>query len=235
MAISKTLIEYRDNENCYHGLFVHDPEQHAKATVLIAPTWEGRGQFVENIAERLLQLGYQAFAIDMYGDGLTEQHPAQCEALMKPLLHNRQILQERIRLALDTIKQRPEVNPEKIIAIGYCFGGLCVLDLARTNADLLGVVSFHGLLHAPQEKSDAIQCKVLVLHGHDDPMVPVEQVNALKTELTALKADWQIHVYGNTVHAFTNKNAQIQGTAFYNELSDQRSWQSMLNFFETLI
>lgn len=235
MSITKTLIEYRDNENCYHGLLVHDPEQQAMATVLIAPTWEGRGEFVEAIAERLLQLGYQAFAIDMYGEGRTGQSPSQCEALIKPLLHNRKMLGKRIRLALDTIKQRPEVKPEKVMAIGYCFGGLCVLDLARSNADLLGVVSFHGLLHAPQEKSQGIKSRILVLHGHDDPMVPVEQVNELKTELTALKADWQIHVYGNTVHAFTNKNARMEGTAFYNELSDQRSWQSMLNFFETLV
>lgn len=234
MAIQKQVIEYRDSDNSYHGLFVHDPRQAAKATVLIAHTWEGRGQFVEEIAERLVALGYQAFAIDMYGNGQTEQHPAKCEALMKPLVQNRELLSARINLALDTAKQLPEVDASKILAIGYCFGGMCVLDLARSQADLLGVVSFHGLLHPPQQQSPGIRCKILVLHGHDDPMVPVDQVNALKTELTALKADWQIHAYGNTVHAFTNKNARITGTAFYNELSDKRSWQSMLNFFDEL-
>lgn len=235
MTISKTISIYSDSKNTYHGLLVRDDSISAKATILIAHTWNGRGAFVEGIAEKLVTLGYQAFAIDMYGEGICEQHPAKCEALMKPLVENRNELQARINLALQHVKTLPEVNAQKIIAIGYCFGGLCVLDLARSNADLLGVVSFHGLLHAPQNPSRAIQCKILVLHGHDDPMVPIEQVNALKTEFTQLKADWQLHAYGNTVHAFTNQQANIIGTAMYNANSDKRAWQSMLNFFDELL
>lgn len=235
MAISKTLSTYSDSNNTYHGLFVRDDSQHAKATILIAHTWDGRGKFVEIIAERLVALGYQAFAIDMYGDGITEQDPKKCEALMKPLVENRNELQARINLALAHLKTLKEVDAQKIIAIGYCFGGMCVLDLARSNAELLGVVSFHGLLHAPQTPSQSIQTKILVLHGHDDPMVPVAQVNALKTELTQLKVDWQLHAYSNTVHAFTNKLANMAGTAMYKASSDRRAWQSMLNFFDELL
>lgn len=235
MTITKTTLNYSDSRQTYRGLFVHNENEKPKATILIAHTWNGRGAFVEEIAEKLVALGYQTFAIDMYGEGIYEQQPAKCEALMKPLVENRVELQARINLALNHLKTLAEVDAQKIIAIGYCFGGLCVLDLARSNAELLGVVSFHGLLHAPQNPSSAIQTKILVLHGHDDPMVPVEQVNALKAELTHLKADWQLHAYGNTVHAFTNKQANMVGTAMYNAISNQRSWKSMLNFFDELL
>jgi dienelactone hydrolase len=234
MTLSKTTLTYSDN-NTYHGLFVNNSAKPTSATILIVHTWNGRGQFVEDIAEKLAALGYNAFAVDMYGDGIYEKHPTKCEALMKPLVQDRAELQKRINLALDFVKTLEQVDAQKIIAIGYCFGGLCVLDLARSNADLLGVVSFHGLLHAPQNPSTGIKAKVLVLHGHDDPMVPVSQVNALKNELTELKADWQLHAYGATVHAFTNKQAKLAGTAEYNASSDKRSWQSMLNFFDELL
>ncbi len=235
MTYQKTIVHYADEQQNYQGLLVQKAATQAKATIMISHTWEGRGEFVEQIAERLCDLGFQAFCIDMYGNGITEQHPAKCEALMKPLVENRELLKSRITLALDTIKKHADVNPNKIIAIGYCFGGLCVLDLARSGADVLGVVSFHGLLHAPELSSDEIKASILVLHGHDDPMVPVEQVNALKAELTKVKADWQIHAYGNTVHAFTNKNASMKNVAFYNQLSDQRSWTSLLNFIDELL
>ncbi len=235
MTFKKTVIEYADANNTYKGLLVQKQNQSARASILIAHTWNGRGPFVENIAERLCELGYQAFAIDMYGNGLLEEHPAKCEALMKPLVENRAELQHRICLALEALKQHPDVDKNKILAIGYCFGGMCVLDLARSGAELLGVVSFHGLLYAPQQKSQAIQASILILHGHDDPMVPVEQVNQIKAEFTQLNADWQVHAYSNTVHAFTNLNANIAGTAMYNETSNRRSWASMLNFFDELL
>ena len=235
MTYQKTIVHYADDQQSYQGLLVQKADKQAKATIMISHTWEGRGEFVEHIAERLCDLGFQAFCIDMYGDGRTEQHPAKCEALMKPLVENREELKSRITLALDTIKKHPDVNPNRIIAIGYCFGGLCVLDLARSGADVLGVVSFHGLLHAPEITSNNIKASILVLHGHDDPMVPVEQVNALKIELTQVKADWQIHAYSNTVHAFTNKNANMKNVAFYNKRSDQRSWTSLLNFIDELL
>jgi len=239
MNIVSKIHAYPDARERFEGLFVYDEQAtQYKGCVLIAHTWEGRGRFVSDIAFRLAQLGYQAFAVDMYGRGITAQKPAECQALMKPLMDDRKLLQQRINLALNSLKQMDGVDSGKIIAIGYCFGGLCVLDLARSGAELLGVVSFHGLLQAPPlsnpDNATTINCKVLVLHGHDDPMVPVEQVNALKTELTQAKADWQVHAYGNTVHAFTNKNANMPGSARYHALSDQRSWKSMLNFFDEL-
>lgn len=237
MSIVSKVHHYSDDNILFEGLFIHDDRKPAKGCILIAHTWEGRGHFVSDIGYRLAQLGYQAFAIDMYGKGITAQKPAECQALMQPLIDDRKRLQRRINLALNTLKQIDQVDSSKIIAIGYCFGGLCVLDLARSGAELLGVVSFHGLLHAPPPENPStkkINCKILVLHGHDDPMVPPTQVNALKEEFTQAKADWQVHAYGNTVHAFTNKNANMPGTALYHALSDQRAWQSLLNFCDEL-
>ena len=238
MSIVSKVHPYSDDNTHFEGLFIHDDSKPAKGCVLIAHTWEGRGHFVSDIGFHLAQLGYQAFAIDMYGKGITAQKPAECQALMQPLMDDRKCLQQRINLALNTLKQIQEVDSNKIIAIGYCFGGLCVLALARSGAELLGVVSFHGLLQAPPSEiptTSEINCKVLVLHGHDDPMVPPAQVNALQTELTLAKADWQVHAYGNTVHAFTNKNANMPGTALYHALNDQRAWQSLLNFCDELL
>jgi len=155
---------------------------------------------------------------------------------MQPFMENRALLQQRIGAALDTVKQLPFVNNDKIAAIGFCFGGLCVLDLARTGAPIQGVVSFHGLLlpahNIPQPE---ISAKVLVLHGHDDPMVSSDQVVELQHELTQSGADWQLHQYGNTMHAFTNPLANDPdfGTV-YQRNADYRSWLSMQHFLAEL-
>jgi dienelactone hydrolase len=128
------------------------------------------------------------------------------------------------------------VDEDNIAAIGFCFGGLCVLDLARIGADLKGVVSFHGLFGAPgNTQGMKIKARVMALHGHEDPMVPVKAVNDLQNELTAAGADWQIHVYGDTMHAFTNPKANDPsfGTV-YSENANRRSWQTLLNFLKEI-
>ncbi len=156
---------------------------------------------------------------------------------MKPFLDDRSLLQARMALSLETLRQQPEVAADKTAAIGYCFGGLCVLDLARSGSDVRGVVSLHGLFNPPGNTAgNKIQAKVLALHGHEDPMVPVETVNALETELTEGGADWQIHVYGNTVHAFSNPNANSpeMGT-LYDAVADRRSWVSTVDFLEEVL
>jgi len=152
--------------------------------------------------------------------------------LMQPFMDNRQMLQKRMHSALNAVKLMPWVDDRKIAAIGFCFGGLCSLDLARTGADLKGVVSFHGLLSAPgNNQNNAIKAKILALHGHDDPMVPVEQVIAFEQEMTKAGADWQLHTYGHTMHAFTNPVANNPdfGTVYQPD-ADRRSWLAMENF-----
>lgn len=204
--------------------------------VLISHMWGGREQFVCDKARALAEMGYAGFALDLYGDARTGSGPEENAKLMQPFLDDRALLQRRMLLSLETLRQQAMVDPAQTAAIGFCFGGLCVLDLARTGADVNGVVSFHGLLKPPGNiRGNKIRAKVLVLHGHDDPMVPVEDVVALETELTEAEADWQIHIYGHTMHAFTNPNANDPsfGTV-YNPAAERRSWIAMQNFFDEL-
>jgi dienelactone hydrolase len=152
-------------------------------------------------------------------------------------MDDRRLLQDRITAALETVRKLPQVDPRRIAAMGFCFGGLFVLDLARTGADLRGVVSFHGLLIPPgNTQGTKIKAKVLVLHGHDDPMAPPDQILSLAKELTEAEADWQIHIYGNTLHAFTNPMANDRsfGTV-YDETADRRSWESLRNFLAEVL
>jgi dienelactone hydrolase len=156
--------------------------------------------------------------------------------MMAAQLADRAAMQQRLLLGLSTLKAQPEVDADKVGAIGFCFGGLCVLDIARTGEDLAGVVSFHGLFHPPgNTHGNSIKAKVLVLHGWDDPMATPDAVNSLACELSAMRADWQLHAYGNTMHAFTNPaaNDPTRGTV-YDEAADRHSWQAMINFFEEL-
>jgi dienelactone hydrolase len=187
---------------------------------------------VADKAFKLAGLGYLAFATDMYGKGVLGNSPEQNAALMQPFINDRATLQQRLLAALSTVKLMPWADNARIAAMGFCFGGLCALDLARTGVDIRGVVSFHGLLGAPENiPNPSIKAKVLVLHGYDDPMAPVEQVLALEHELTKAGADWQLHSYGHTMHAFTNPVANNPdfGTV-YQPIADRRSWQAMQNF-----
>jgi dienelactone hydrolase len=182
--------------------------------------------------KKLAASGYVGFAVDMYGKGVLGSSPEENAKLMQPFMDNREMLQKRMQAALYAVKLLPWVDDSKIAAMGFCFGGLCSLDLARTGVDLKGVVSFHGLLGAPgNTQGNAIKAKVLALHGHDDPMGPVEQVLAFEQEMTKAGADWQFHTFGHTMHAFTNPVANNPdfGTVYQPD-ADRRSWLAMENF-----
>ena len=231
-------IEYHDGATCLEGYFACDDRQTGpRPAVLISHAWVGRDEFVCAKARKLAELGYAAFALDMYGKGILGRNAEENARLMMPFIEDRALLQRRITCALETLRLQPEVDAQRIAAMGFCFGGLCVLDLARTGADLAGAVSFHGLFKPPGNTAGVkIRAKVLAMHGHDDPLAPPEDVLALEKELTEAGADWQIHVYGNTVHAFTNPQANDPafGTV-YNPLADRRSWTALQNFLsETL-
>lgn len=233
MAIIANTVNYLDGDVALEGFFAYDDAiDGRRPAVLISHAWGGRDAFVEDKAKKLAELGYLAFALDMYGKGVLGSGPEENAKLMQPFMEDRAKLQRRINAALYAVRLMPWVDDSKIAAIGFCFGGLCVLDLARSGADIAGVVSFHGLFVPPDNiaKPD-IKAKVLALHGNDDPMVPVEQVIALQQEMTEAGADWQLHVYGNTMHAFTNPIANDPdfGTV-YQPLADQRSWLAMQNF-----
>ena len=215
--------------------FVAYPEQQNSPLVLIVHTWAGRDEFVQNKAIELAQEGFIAMAVDMYGDARVGASTEENQSMMAPLIEDREKLKSVITAAVETGKQLEGVDTSKIAAIGYCFGGLVVLDLARSGIDINGVVSFHGLLMGSDISDKGIQAKVLVLHGERDPMVPLSMIDEFQQEMTEAQADWQLHSYGNAYHAFTNPDANDPdfGTQ-YNQNADKRSWQSMMNFFSEI-
>lgn len=233
MGIQTRLVEYKDGDILLEAYMAwEDSGGGRKPGVLVSHAWAGRVEFEENKAEQLAELGYVGFALDLYGKGVKGSSTEQNQALMQPLVQDRPMLQRRMQLALENIRKQKEVDSERVAAMGFCFGGLCVLDLARTGADILGAASFHGILSPPgNTKDNRIGAKILVMHGWDDPMATPEQVLALAEEFTAMRADWQIHAYGNTMHAFTNPAANDKdfGTV-YNPDADRRSWQNLQLF-----
>jgi dienelactone hydrolase len=178
-----------------------------RPAVLVSHAWRGRTELENAEAERLARQGYVGFALDLYGKGIVGTNAAENRKLMQPYMNDRDRLQRHMHLALREARSLPEADGSKIAAIGFCFGGLCVLDLARSGADVRGVASFHGLLSPPPSKNSRFSGGVLVMHGWDDPMAPPGDVVALGKELTELGADWQVHAYGNTLHAFSNPAA----------------------------
>jgi dienelactone hydrolase len=238
MAIQTQLIEYYDNSKQLEGFLAFDDQREdLRPGVLIAHTWAGRDQAACDNAIKLAKLGYVGFAADMYGKGVLGTNPEQNADLMQPFIDNRAYLQSRMMTALETLRQLHPVNSAQVAAIGYCFGGLCVIDLARTGIKLGGVISMHGLLNPPDNigEDNRIRAKMLVLHGYEDPLATPHALAALQKELTDAKADWQTHIYGNTMHAFTNPKANdAEAGTVYNALADQRSWQSMIGFLDEL-
>lgn len=235
--IKERSLEYRHGDAVLEGVLAWDDAwQTPMPGVMIAHAWGGQGAFEAGKARRLAELGYAGFALDLYGKGVRGSSREQNAALMQPLLKDRALLQARMLASLDALRAQHEVDGGRIAVMGFCFGGLCALDLARTGADLKGAISFHGLFVPPGNTAGKkIAARVLALHGNDDPMVPVEQVVGLEQELTAAGADWQIHVYGHTMHSFTNPEANdpAHGTV-YNENADRRSWQTLLNFLDEI-
>lgn len=233
MAIISNTVGYMDGDVLLEAFFAFDDSfTGRRPAILINHSWVGRDDFVGEKAKKLAALGYVGFAVDVYGKGILGADAEENARLMQPFMDDRQMLAKRLQAALYAVKLLPWVDDSKVAAIGFCFGGLCSLDLARTGADLKGVVSFHGLLGAPANtQNNVIKAKVLALHGHDDPMVPVEQVLAFEQEMTQSCVDWQLHAFGNIMHAFTNPVANNPDFGMvYQPDADRRSWLMMENF-----
>ncbi|MCP5143550.1 MAG: dienelactone hydrolase family protein [Gammaproteobacteria bacterium] len=234
--MAERFVDYQHNQVDLEGFMASPDAAGKRPAVLIAHAWAGRSPFECDKARSLAALGYSGFALDLYGKGILGQNAEQNAGLMQPFLQDRANLQARLQKALEVLRSQPEVDPERIAAIGFCFGGLCVLDLARSGADLRGVASIHGLFVPPPNISKPnITAKVLALHGHDDPMVPVDAVTAFKQEMTDAGTDWQLHVYGRTMHAFTHPEANDPGHGLaYDAKADRRSWRTLVDFLEEI-
>jgi dienelactone hydrolase len=239
--LKKETIEYRDGATVLEGYLVYDDARKGiRPGILVIHDWMGLGE--ESNArvrcEMLARLGYVAFAADMYGKGVRPKNRDEAAAEAGKFYKDRALFRSRAVLALSYLKSRPEVDSNQLAAIGYCYGGTGVLELARSGATLAGVVTFHGGL-AANSPDDAknIRCKVLVLHGADDPYVPADQVAAFEKEMTEAKVDWQLVKYSGAVHSFSNPAAGNDAStgAAYNQAADNRSWIAMKNFFEEIL
>jgi dienelactone hydrolase len=207
-----------------------------RPTVILIPTVMGVSDLEIGFGRQLVELGFNAFVADLFGKKFHGAERDVCFGEMKRLREDRGALRRRLLAVLDQVRGLGEVDGERIVVAGYCFGGQCALDLARSGADIAAAVSFHGLFDPPGLPPEKIGAKVVAFHGWDDPMVPPDKVVALAAELTEAGADWQIHAYGHVGHGFTNPHAselQIDGVA-YNALAAERSWTSFISLLEEL-
>ncbi|EPX56278.1 dienelactone hydrolase family protein [Cystobacter fuscus DSM 2262] len=233
MSLDTRAVEYTHGDKAFEGVLAFDSGREGKRpAVLVFHGWEGRSEAQLDFAKKLTDWGYAGFACDLYGKGLRGTTPDECRALMTPLVADRATLRDRILKTVETVRSLSEVDATRVAAIGFCFGGLCVLDLARTGADVRGVASFHGLLGRPDDLAETeIKAKVMVFHGWDDPMALPEDVVALGRELTRCKADWQVHAYGGTMHAFMAPFANDPASGIlYSEKASRRAWTSLAPF-----
>ena len=233
MTIQTRLVDYESGGHTFEGMLAWDGAVNAaRPGVLVAHTIAGRSGHEEGRARRLAEMGYVGFAMDVYGKGTQTTDLDRNRAMMDALRDDRPELQKRLLAGLTCLQEQAEVDAASIAAIGFCFGGLSVLDIARTGADVAGVVSLHGIFAPPGNTAGhKITAKVLALHGWEDPLATPEDVVGLAHEMTSMGADWQIHAYGNTTHAFTNPAADDwDGGKQYSADADRRSWQATENF-----
>lgn len=230
----KTMVkEYSEGGKIFEAYIALDEDNKSpRPAVCIFPAWNGRDDFAEDKARALSELGYIGMAMDVYGKGVKAKEPSECSRLMEPLMHDRHLLQRRLTAGFEMVRSLEFVDEHRIGAMGFCFGGLCALDLARSGADIKGAVSFHGLLTPPQGGALPVKAKVLALHGYDDPMVPPSDVLCFADEMTCKRVDWQLHAFGLTMHAFTNPLACAKELGLlYSASAEKRSWGLMKEFF----
>jgi len=232
------VIEYKHDGYLCEGYGVWDDAGAKRPGVLVFPEWVGVGEYTHKRAEMLCDLGYNAFVADVYGKGIRPVAMEDCNAEMMKYVTNRPLLRGRARCGLDELRKLPNTDPGGMAAIGYCFGGLIVLEMARdAQNDLNGVVSFHGVLLTPTPlAAGAYKGKILALHGVDDPVVPDDQVMGFWKEMRDAKANWEFVAYGNALHTFTNWLMPEDGPppAVYNKQADKRSWIAMQDFFKEI-
>jgi dienelactone hydrolase len=231
-------VEYADGGTALEGYLAYDDAVKGKRPgVLVVHEWWGLNPYIKGRAEELARLGYIAFAVDMYGKGRRASTAGEAGALAGTYLKDRGLMRSRAQAGLEVLRKHALTDPGRLAAIGYCFGGTTVLELARSGADIAGVASFHGGLATPSPEDAAnIKGKVLVLHGADDPFVKAEQVAAFQEEMRKAGVDWQMMLYGGAVHSFTNPASgddPSKGVA-YNERADRRSWEAMRLFFREI-
>lgn len=234
-------VDYTVNGTVMKGYLAYDDKiKGARPGVLVVHEWWGLNDYARKRARMLAELGYTALALDMYGDGKQAHHPDDANKFSSEVMKNQDMAKARFKAGYELLAKQKTVDPQRIAAIGYCFGGAVVLEMARSGADLKGVVSFHGNLGtANPAGKGAVKAKLLVLTGADDPFVPAEQVAQFKKEMDAAGADYKLIAYPGAKHSFTNPDADKFGKQFnlpleYNKAADEASWKEMQDFFKQL-
>lgn len=200
-------ISYQDG-NCDLEAFVAYPSEKKCPLVILCHAWKGRNDFICEKAREIAELGYVGFALDMYGKGVCGRSKEESAALKKPFIEDRSFLQRRVIKGFEVASSLPFVDEKHIAALGYGFGGICALDLARSGANLKGAITVYGHFDPPPASLiKSIKAKLLILHGYNDPIAPQEELHRFEKEMTDAKVDWQAHVYGNAMHAFATPEA----------------------------
>ncbi len=233
--IHKETVEYKDGDQVLEGYLAYNESLSQKApAVVVVHEWTGINNYIKMRCDQLAELGYVAFAADIYGKGIRPSNPQDAGKQATIYRNNRTLMRHRVQLAVDEVRKQKQTDPLKVAAIGYCFGGGCVLELARSGADVKGVVSFHGNLDTPNpDDAKNIKGRVLVCHGADDPFVTMDALSTFIGEMKKAKVNFEVGLYSGAVHSFSNPasgNDPSKGVA-YNKEADERSWESMKNFF----
>ncbi len=236
--IQTKSVAYQDGDVTLEGFVAwNDSLKNDVPGILVVHQWMGLTDYEKNRCRQLAELGYVAFAVDIYGKETRPTNPQEAGKAAGTYKRDRKLYRRRLQLGFEQLQQQMHVNKNQIAAIGYCFGGTGVLELARSGADVAGVVSFHGGLDSPKpEDGKAIKSKILICHGADDPFVPTKEIEAMKAEFNNAKVDWQMIYYSGSVHSFTDADAGDDNSrgAAYNANADRRSWAAMRDFFEEL-
>jgi len=237
-AVVTKTISYRQGGVDLQGFLAYDNLLKGKHPgVLIVHEWWGLNDYARKRAEQIASLGYVAFALDMYGKNKVTDHPKQAQEFMKQVTENIETWRHRAIAGLNILKQQPNMDPTRIAAIGYCFGGSTVQQLAYSGANIKGIVSFHGsLILPPASTLRPIKAKFLICHGAADPFTKPEMITSYIAAMNASGIDWQMDIYGHAKHGFTNPGADKYGMPQlgYNRLADLRSWQAMKQFFNEI-
>ncbi len=227
-------LSYSIDQKTFIGHLAYKPGKEKRPAVIVIPTWMGLNAFARAKTEVVAELGYIGYAIDLFGDQIEAKTTDEARELVEPLRADKQIILDRLQKAIESVRNHPLVDENKIALVGFCFGGMCALELAKSGCALSGIVTFHaslGNLTKPDMGGSKIPAPILMLHGYKDTLAPKSDLAALEEELDARGADWQVHTYGEAMHAFTNPKVNMPERSLqYHEKTANRAWLSMENF-----
>jgi dienelactone hydrolase len=230
-------VSYRDGEQPLEGYLSAGATSRDCPGILIVPSWLNVNESICRRADRIAELGYVAFVVDLFGAGRRPQPPELPLSVVEPFMRDRILFRRRLFAGLGALQRRPECDANRVAAVGYCLGGCGVLELARAGAPLRGVVSLHGMLGSPMPAKNTIPAKILVLHGDADPLASFDQLSAFRDEMRWAKANWQIDIYSDARHSFTGEGIFDRETAEagFHPQSEARSWRATREFLEEVL